>query len=58
MGVKDAILFMLNMAYTYLDVRVMFFDFSGTLNPIQPALLRTKLLDMQADAPVVAWIPS
>ncbi|MCI4378806.1 hypothetical protein PGIGA_G00220430 [Pangasianodon gigas] len=34
----------------------MFFDFSSTFNTIRPALLRTKLLDMQVDAPLVAWI--
>lgn len=62
-GVEVIILFMLNGTYTYLDkggsyVRVMFFDFSSTFNPIQPALLRIKLLDMQVDAPVVAWLTS
>jgi len=34
----------------------MFFDFSSAFNTMRPALLRTKLLDMQVDAPLVAWI--
>jgi len=37
-------------------VRVTFFDFSSAFNTIKPALLGTKLLDMQVDAPLVAWI--
>ncbi|KAI3357227.1 hypothetical protein L3Q82_015684 [Scortum barcoo] len=46
--------------YTHLEeagstVRVMFFDFSSAFNTI-PALLYRKLLDMQVDAPLVAWI--
>ena len=37
-------------------MRVMFFDFSSAFNTIRPALIRNKLLDMQVDAPLVAWI--
>jgi len=39
-------------------VRVMFFDISSAFNTIRPALLGIKLLDMQVDAPLVAWITS
>ncbi|XP_047445357.1 E3 ubiquitin/ISG15 ligase TRIM25-like [Mugil cephalus] len=44
LGVEDAIIFLLNHIYTYLDktestVRVMFFDFSSAFNTIRPALL-------------------
>ncbi|KAI3362887.1 hypothetical protein L3Q82_001929 [Scortum barcoo] len=34
----------------------MFFDFSSAFNTIQSALLNRKLLDMQVDAPLTAWI--
>ncbi|TWW71544.1 hypothetical protein D4764_16G0000410 [Takifugu flavidus] len=37
-------------------VRVMFFDFSSAFNTIQPRLLRTKLENMQMNAPLVSWI--
>ncbi|KAI3373140.1 hypothetical protein L3Q82_006470 [Scortum barcoo] len=60
-GVEDAIIFLLHRAYTHLEeagstVRGMFFDFSSAFNPVQPALLNKKLLDMQVDAPLAAWI--
>ena len=60
-GVEDAIIFLLHRVYTHLEeagstVRVMFFDFSSAFNTIRPALLGNKLLDMQVDAPLVAWI--
>ncbi|KAI3371908.1 hypothetical protein L3Q82_006781 [Scortum barcoo] len=60
-GVEVAIIFLLHRAYTHLEesgspVRVMFFDFSSAFNTIQPALLNRKLLDMQVDAPLLAWI--
>jgi len=59
--VEDAILFLLHRAYTHLEeagsfVIVMLFDFSSAFNTIRPALLGTKLLDMQVDASLVAWI--
>ncbi|KAI3360467.1 hypothetical protein L3Q82_002363 [Scortum barcoo] len=52
----------MNVAYTQgleeagSTVRVMFFDFSSSFNTIRPALLNRKLLDMQVDAPLMAWI--
>ncbi|KAI3352121.1 hypothetical protein L3Q82_020932, partial [Scortum barcoo] len=60
-AVEDAITFLLHRAYTHLEeagstVRVMFFDFSSAFNTIQPALLNRKLLDMQVDSPLTAWI--
>lgn len=36
-------------------MRVRFFDFSTAFNTIRPALLSNKLLDMQMNAPLVAW---
>ncbi|KAI4899972.1 hypothetical protein NFI96_015155 [Prochilodus magdalenae] len=61
LGVEDAIIYLLNRVYAHLDkpastVRVMFFDFSGAFNTIQPALLGDKLNVMQVDAPLVSWI--
>jgi len=60
-GVEDAIIFLLHRAYTHLEeagsfVRVMLFDFSSAFNTIRPALLRTKLLAMPGDDPLVARI--
>ncbi len=37
-------------------VRIMFFDFSSAFNTIQPRLLKTKLENMQVEAPLVTWI--
>jgi len=59
--VEDAIIFLLYRAYTHQEeagssVSVMFFDFSSAFNTIRHALPGTKLLDMQVDAPLVAWI--
>jgi len=58
-GVEDAIIFLLHRAYSHPEepgsiVSITFFDFSSTFNTIKPALLGTKLL--QVDAPLVAWI--
>ena len=44
-GVEDAIIYLLQRAYSHLDeadgtVRIMFFDFSSAFNTIQPTLLR------------------
>ncbi|KAL7870356.1 hypothetical protein SRHO_G00078530 [Serrasalmus rhombeus] len=52
LGVEDAIIYLLNQVYAYLDkpastVRIMFFDFSSALNTIRPALLGDKLTTMQ-----------
>lgn len=60
-GVEDAIIYLLQKPYPSLDrpnstVRVMFFDFSGAFNTIQPRLLRAKLEDMQMEASPVTWI--
>ncbi len=60
-GVEDAIIYMLDRAYTHLDkaastVRVMFFDFSSAFNTIRLALLGEKLTAMQVDASLVSWI--
>ena len=57
----DAILYLLYRTYFHLDigssaVRIMFFDFSSTLNTIQPLLLRDKLLQMGVDSLLVSWI--
>ncbi|KAK7880206.1 hypothetical protein WMY93_033125 [Mugilogobius chulae] len=63
LGVEDAIIFLLHKVHTYLEepkntVRIMFFDFSCAFDTVQPVLLSKKLLDMQVDAPLVAWIHS
>jgi len=55
--VEGTIIFLLHRAYSHLEeaggfVRVMFFDFSSAFNAIRPALLRTKLLNMQVDSPL------
>nr|XP_046254202.1 uncharacterized protein LOC124064049 [Scatophagus argus] len=57
----DAIIYLLHRAYTHLDragstVRVMFFDVSSAFNTIRPALLCSKLLDMQVNDSLVTWI--
>jgi len=59
--VEDAIIYLLQRAYSHLEeagsvVRVTFFDLTSAFNTIKPALLGTKLLDMQVDAQLVAWI--
>jgi len=59
-GVEDAIICLLHIAYTHLDesdsfVGVIFFEFSSAFNTTRPTLLRTKLLDMHVDVPLVAW---
>ncbi|KAK0155347.1 putative RNA-directed DNA polymerase from transposon BS [Merluccius polli] len=51
-GVDDAIIYLLQKAYSSLDcpntsVRVMFFNFSSAFNTIQPRLLKAKLENMQ-----------
>ncbi|KAK0148535.1 putative RNA-directed DNA polymerase from transposon BS [Merluccius polli] len=60
-GVDDAIIYLLQKAYSSLDcpntsVRVMFFDFSSAFNTIQPRLLKAKLENMQVGAPLVTWV--
>ena len=46
---------------THLDkgksaVRIMFFDYSGAFNTVQPLRLGDKLLQMRVDAHLVSWI--
>ena len=60
---EDAILDLLHRAHSHLDkasgtVRILFLDFSSTVNTIQPLLLWEKLIRMQADPCLVAWISS
>ena len=60
-GVDDAIIYLLQKAYSSLDrpntsVRIMFFDFSSAFNTIQPRLLKDKLETMQVDAPLITWV--
>ena len=60
-GVDDAIIYLLQKAYSSLDcpntsVRVMFFDFSSAFNTIQPRMLKAKLENMQVGAPLVTWV--
>ncbi len=60
-GVDDAIIYMLQRAYSSVDrpnttVRIMFFDFSSAFYTIQPSLLKAKLENMQVEAPLVTWI--
>lgn len=60
-GVDDAIIYLLQRAYSSLDkpntmVRITFFDFSSAFNTIQPRLLSEKLERMDVDAPLIAWI--
>jgi len=60
-GVDDAIIYLLQKAYSSLDrpntsVRIMFFDFSSAFNTIQPRLLKAKLESTQVGAPLITWV--
>ncbi|KAK0133617.1 hypothetical protein N1851_030848 [Merluccius polli] len=60
-GVDDAIIYLLQKAYSSLDrpntsVRIMFFDFSSAFNTIQPRLLRAELENTRVGAPLVTWV--
>lgn len=59
--VEDAIIYLLNRAYTHLErpqsmVRITFFDFSNAFDMFQPVWLAEKLSVIQADPDRVAWI--
>ncbi len=47
LGVEDAIIYLLNYVYIYLD-------FSSAISTVQPALLGERLTAMQVDAPLVS----
>ena len=60
-GVDDAIIYLLQKAYSSLDrpntsVHIMFFDFCSAFNTIQLRLLKAKLEDTQMGAPLVTWV--
>ena len=60
-GVDDAIIYLLQKAYSSLDrpntsVHIMFFDFCSAFNTIQLRLLKAKLEDTQVGAPLVTWV--
>ena len=60
-SVDDAIIYLLHRAYSHLErpgstVRVLLFNFSSAFNTIHPPLLAEKLLAMQVDHDMVAWI--
>ena len=60
-GVDDAIIYLLQKAYSSLDrpntsVRIMFFDFSSAFNTIQPRLLKAKLEGTRVSAPLITWV--
>ncbi len=60
-SVEDAILHVLNNAYSHLDkpntsIRFMFYDFSSAFNTIQPHILADKLMHMEVDASAVLWV--
>lgn len=62
-GVKDAVLYLRHRVHSHLDkgsgtVRILFLDFSGAFNTIQPLALQEKLLQMRVDPGLVAWISS
>ena len=59
-SVDDALIYMLQRAYTHLDtsdasVRITFFDFSSAFNTIQPRLLGEKIEKMKVDSSLVLW---
>ena len=59
-SVDDALIYMLQRAYTHLDtpdasVRITFFDFSSAFNTIQPRLLGEKMEMMKVDPLLVLW---
>ncbi len=59
-SVNDALIYMLQRAYTHLDtpdasVRITFFDFSSAFNTIQPSLLGEKMEKMNVDLSLVLW---
>ncbi|KAF7654792.1 hypothetical protein LDENG_00064780 [Lucifuga dentata] len=60
-GVKDAVILLLHQVCIHLDgsgscMRIMFFDFSSAFNAIRPALLRSRLMRMRMDTPLMSWI--
>ena len=57
----DAVLYVSANIYSHLEkagssVRLMFFDFSGAFNTIQPHFLVQKLLNMKLPSTVISWI--
>ena len=57
----DAVLYVMENIYSHLEkagssVRLMFFDFSGAFNTIQPHFLVQKLLNMKLPSPVISCI--
>ena len=59
--IDDAISYVLENIYSHLEkagssVRLMFFDFSGAFNTIQPHFLVQKLLNMKLPSTVISWI--
>ena len=60
---EDAILTMLHHIYNHLEkpksyVRILFVDFSSAFNTIQPHLLSGKLLAMNTNPQLIAWLQS
>ena len=60
-SVDDAILYVLDNVYSHLDKPatsscLMFYNFSGAFNTIQPHLLAEKLLTMNVHPAVILWV--
>ena len=60
-GVEDAILTLFNLIASQLDtsgtaVRVLFMDFSSTINTIQPHVLIKTLLNLEVNPDLILWI--
>ena len=62
-GTEDAIIYVLNSAYRYLEkpgcsIKIRFYDFSSAFNTIQPHLLVNKMKNMHLSTSFIAWILS
>ena len=60
-GVEDAILMFLDNIYKHIDsprnyCRILFADFSSAFNTIQPHIMVSKLINMNINKCVIAWI--
>ena len=60
-SVEDAIVIFLDNIYKHIEIprnycRILFVDFSSAFNTIQPHILYTKLLNMNVNKRIIAWI--